>query len=134
MTVADTYVVDASSLAKLFLEDEGYEAFRTWFGETVHRGDTLLAPRLLRYEIGNVVQREYGQEPLDDRVEIVTEALRHLRFEDADLRDAFEAAGDLTFYDAAYLALARKEGAPLVTADRRVADRATEIGLEVERR
>lgn len=134
MTVAGTFVVDASSLAKLFLEDEGFQALRRWFRETVQGGGELLGPPLLRYEIGNVVQREYDDAPVEDRVEIVVEALRHVRLEDVDAGDCFEAAGELTFYDAAYLALARSRGATLVTWDRRVADRATDLGLDVERR
>lgn len=136
MTVAaaGTFVVDTSSLAKLFLEDEGYEAFRAWFGDAVRGGADLLAPELLRYEIGNVVQREYGEATVEDRVEIIVEALRHLRPEDADVGACFEAAGDLTFYDAAYLALARDRGATLVTWDRRLAERGAELGLDVERR
>lgn len=132
MTLSD-YIADASSLAKLFLEDEGYPALRTWFKQAVRGGGTIWAPELVRYEIGNVVQREYAMEPVEVRAEIVDDVLAHLRIEPADVMATFEAVGELTYYDAAYLALALENDAVLVSRDTKLLAQADALGVETKR-
>lgn len=127
------YVADASSLAKLFLEDEGHQALRTWFKQAVRGDGTIWAPELVRCEIGNVVQREYTMEPVEVRAEIVADVLAHLRIEPADVEATFEAVGDLTYYDAAYLALAVEKDAALVSWDTKLLARAEGLGVETKR-
>lgn len=124
-------VVDASALGKAFLEEPSHAAYRSWEQEIRDEGLDPGGPHLLFYELGNLVQREYGSDPPDHRARIVDEALRGIQLETPSTTGIAEAAAPVTFYDAAYLALAREHDAPLVTYDDVLAEAAEERGVEV---
>jgi predicted nucleic acid-binding protein len=113
-------VVDASAVAAmLFDEPEG----ATIRAHT--RGETLLAPELLDYELANVClkrMRRYG----DGAATLaLLEGLQHVRIDRIRVpaRPVAELAArtNLSAYDAAYLWLAMARGVELVTLDRRLA-------------
>lgn len=127
MAATDAFVVDASAFAKVFLEQPGSHAFREWRRKALLRGLPLLAPTLLPYELGNVLLREFkGERRKWDPA--LTEILLGVSLELPSFARVFLAAEGLTFYDAAYLALAQERGATLVSYDRDLLARAAKAG------
>jgi predicted nucleic acid-binding protein len=118
-----TLVVDASVAAKWVLpEDSAERASRLR-----ERDDDLIAPSLIVSEIGNAIWKRVawgeighrdGAAALDAAVNILT---RLIPLEEL-AQDAFAIAVQLKhpIYDCFYLALAAREGAQLVTADKRL--------------
>jgi predicted nucleic acid-binding protein len=114
-------VVDASALsAVIFGEPAAAEVVEQL------RGSTLAAPSLVVYEIGNTCWKKCRRHPasapaLRKALESLPELeLQLLDVEPLEVLELAEAR-DLTFYDAAYLWLADRLGAKLVTLDRRLA-------------
>ena len=110
-------VIDASALAAvLFGEPTGPEiAKRT-------QDALLVAPTLLRYEIGSVGLKKMRRHP--DRRDALIQALHvydQLEIQDVEIPTLapveLAERENLTVYDAAYLWLARSLGAELVTLD-----------------
>jgi predicted nucleic acid-binding protein len=129
--MAARIVVDSSVLIKWFKtrdEDLLAEA-RALLDEVETRPLDVHVPALLLYEIGNILLLKSGMKPA-----ALDEALRSLEalpFSVAPpatplLRRAARLGRqlDLTFYDASFLALAIELDCPLITADRRLFERA----------
>ena len=122
------YVLDASLAAAWFLPDEASDAADRLLGDAL--ADAPVVPSLFRHELRNLllVAERRGRLAAAD----VDEALIRL----AALPIAVRDGGDdrqvvnlarkyaLTAYDAAYLELALREGAPLATLDKRLAEAA----------
>ena len=113
------FVVDASAWPLLVLDQAHAEAFRAWRKAALLRHDRLLAPTLMPYEVGNVLLRELDRP--GERDPALAAILFSVDLQQPDLSVAFAAADGLSFYDAAYLALAKTTRAALVTYDRRLA-------------
>lgn len=113
------FVLDASALAKLFLEEEGYREMRSWFRERIQEGDDLFAPHLASYELGRIIQRTHGDLDPDEQAQLLSTITDQLAFGWPPDVASFQAGGEhgLTFYDASYLALASDGEHTLVTAD-----------------
>lgn len=118
-------VGDANVALKWFhaAGEEEVEAARMLLIGQRERTVRLSVLDLTHYEVGNALQR--GRPGLDaERVADVLDALRELcpaiTPTSPELRDATSLAEQhhLTFYDAAYAAVARRRGAVLVTLDR----------------
>ena len=106
-------VVDANVLV-VALADDGPD------GERVRvrlRGEHLAAPELIDLEVLSVLRRSERAGALNTRRAAL--AVRDLR--DLPLDRAPHLRGNVTAYDAAYVALAETMGVPLLTADRRLA-------------
>ncbi len=125
-----TIVADASVVLRWFLADEtGSAASREVLESFVHGDVRLVAPSLLDYEVLNgllLAARRSRLEP-----ETAIEAFRGFRalgIEPIEVREFGEdvlllaAETGLTVYDACYPAAAKKAGAELMTADRRLHD------------
>lgn len=100
------------------------------------RDSALHAPHLVDLEVLSVLRRQAGAGLLDKRragfalqdlMELPLTRYPHIPF----ARRVWELRGNLTPYDAAYVALAETLGCPLVTADARLA-RAPGIPCDVE--
>lgn len=115
-------VVDASVLAPALADDadDGRDA------RARLRGERLLAPELIDLEVVSVVRKalQAGSLPaaraadaLADLTELDLDRVGHQPL----LGRIWELRGNLTPYDAAYVALAELVGATLVTADARLA-------------
>jgi predicted nucleic acid-binding protein len=113
-------VVDASAVAAvLFDEPEAGPVIAGASGR-------LLAPGLLRYELANVCESKLRKNPR--QVKLMLQRYQLLSGLDIEFAEPDWAAlpllarqWDLTAYDAAYLQLALKRKAPLVTLDARLA-------------
>lgn len=116
-------VLDASALIEVLLRMPAAAAVEARIGET---RAMLQAPHLLDIEVTQVLRRfvsagiideERGKAALADLV-----AYPLLRYPHAQLlQRVWELRGNLTAYDAAYVALAEALDVPLLTRDRRVA-------------
>ena len=128
-------VVDASVVVKWFLpEPDSHLAERALMS-----GEALLAPELVLAEVGNAVWRRTltGEVEMEDAGRIVDRAASAFTalVPLAEIgRAAMQAAVTLKhpIYDCFYLALAAREGAALVTADRRLRELGDRMGVRVE--
>ncbi|MDN5916991.1 MAG: type II toxin-antitoxin system VapC family toxin [Pseudonocardia sp.] len=116
-----TVVVDASAVVGVLQAGEPAE----WLATTLHRR-SLVAPRLMPFEAGNVLRRLH----LSGHLDASAATLAHDELTNASIRlwphrplaaRAWELRDTLSYYDAAYIALAELLEAPLVTLDRRLA-------------
>jgi predicted nucleic acid-binding protein len=132
-TSAGAWVVDASVAAKWFLpvarEPEGGLA-REAIGRLTMRTTTLGF-----FEVGNVLTVHPGLDPrmitaaLSLMREICGEPLE-LRSEDHAVTAELAQAHGLTFYDASYVAIARRMGRGVLSADRDLVDPGLAMTLE----
>ncbi len=131
------YVLDASALCKLFLDEPGASAFQSWYRERKRERCRFVAPGLLPYELANVIHREQGDKSVANDPQymsaIVTDAIQGVELDEQAWRSKWDWAPRLTAYDAAYAALAERRGATLVTYDEKLASQAADrlpvIGL-----
>jgi predicted nucleic acid-binding protein len=125
-------VLDASVAAKCFVEESGSDVARR---AVVDRLDWI-APDLIFLEIASVATKavrrgsislETARRAVSSLRELVTEAVPSTELCD----QAFELAHAHGFsaYDAAYLALAKRETCRLLTADAKLVERAHRSGL-----
>ncbi len=125
--MADEIVLDASVAIRILLEDQpGHVEARDAYGAALERGQKVLAPALYQYEVGNVLARTQGKAErrgamLDAAHAIVD--VEHLAPDAFHRALAVATEGKLTFYDAAYLALAEQRDALLWTEDKEILKR-----------
>ena len=118
-------IVDASVACKWYLLEEG----RLPAMALLTRGESLLAPDLIFAEVGNVLwkhcqQNQLTQAQLEQIANHLSGAIEHAVSCRELFIDAVELAARLKhpIYDCYYLALARRESLPFITADRRLLD------------
>jgi predicted nucleic acid-binding protein len=118
-------VVDNSALLPLFLFDEADDYSRLILGQSA-AGESLIAPSLCLLEFGNCIVKAVRQGRLSEAEAAIAHrefALLPVNFRDAapassiPLIHALAQRQSLSFYDAAYLALAINEEAKLATLD-----------------
>lgn len=115
-------VLDASAAVAL-LADAGPAG--TWVADIV-RGQSLFAPELMPFEVSNILRRQVLAGLLDASSATLAHAdllaLPVDLYPYAGLGDrVWQLRGNLTSYDASYVALAEILGATLVTLDNRLA-------------
>ncbi len=124
-------VIDASIVVRWYIADDPLHADAMG----VRRSVDAIAPTLIQAETANALWRYVRQGLL--RIEDACESVAVLPdiltlTEDRHLIGAAQRASalkDHPIYDCLYLALAQREAAELVTADRRLAHLAQEIGV-----
>ncbi|HEY7742701.1 MAG TPA: type II toxin-antitoxin system VapC family toxin [Burkholderiales bacterium] len=114
-------VVDASAVAAVLFDEP--EAAPVIAGAS----GPLLAPPLLRYELANVCETKLRKNPRQAKLTLQRYQLLSgldIEFAEPDwgTLPLLARQWDLTAFDAAYLQLALKRKAPLVTLDARLAD------------
>jgi predicted nucleic acid-binding protein len=113
-------VVDASALAALLFDEPGAKAV----ADRLEDGN-LVAPALLSFEIASVCLKKLRSSPQQREALLAAFALyarMPIEIIEVDHSDALQLAEafGLSSYDAAYLWLAQKLAAELVTLDRRL--------------
>jgi predicted nucleic acid-binding protein len=120
---AQVFVIDASVAVKWYvseeLRDKALRLREDFLSEIVD----LEAPSLILYEVGNAIRHHPGA--TEHECASAVRELRNLGITIHDLDDAAVGAAanlafeeKLTFYDAAYLSLAKTIEATLITADK----------------
>jgi len=115
-------VRDASvALRAVYPNEEGHEDVIARLGEVVPAGIEPVAPDVFPYEVGISIRRGSGTGA--ERVTLMLDALQLVRL----IRPSIEALGraqassaKLTFYDAAYVALAEDLGTIVWTEDQAI--------------
>jgi len=130
------YVLDASIVGAAYLAETETESATEAIGRIEREGMEVHAPDLLLYEVANALLKRSRRGELSSADALT--GLRKAATLPIDLHTPQEfvapsltlaAAYDLTAYDAAYLAVGIMLGAPLVTLDSRLKDRAEAAGL-----
>ncbi|MEE4173858.1 MAG: type II toxin-antitoxin system VapC family toxin [Xanthomonadales bacterium] len=126
------YVVDASVLIKTIVEETG-----TVEAVTLLREHAIVAPDLVFPECANVLWKKVRRaEFTREEAEVASQILQRIDMELVPSRALINAVVDLSLqldhpaYDCTYLALARAEGSPLVTADQRLVKKLANAGDE----
>ncbi len=124
------YVVDASVLIKTVVEESG-----TTEALNLLREHAILAPDLVLPECANVLWKKVRLgEFTREEAEVASQILKRVDIELVPSRSMIDAVVELAVcldhpaYDCTYLALARTERAPLVTADQRLVRKLGEAG------
>jgi predicted nucleic acid-binding protein len=113
-------VIDASALSALAFSEPDARSIADLL-----EGQTLVAPALILYEVGNACWKKCRREPvLAANLRQAFADILHLEIELFEIEPVqvlvmAENCG-ITFYDAAYLWLANRLKAPLVTLDHRL--------------
>jgi len=125
--------LDSSAIAVILRRLRGKAA------EIIRGGATL---DLAGYELGNVVWKECvlkGSTTLEEavkRAEDVAKILEIMRIESVEYTENFvevmkiSARLKITFYDASYLHIAKKNDFTLITSDKELEEKANEINVE----
>ena len=127
-----TFIVDASVAIKWFIPEKGsIEAIKLLSNKY-----RLLAPDIIRPEVGNILWKLYSRKLLsgDEAVKIIENFLSltiEICSSDSLLMSALEIAiaTGRTVYDSLYLALAVEQNAAMITADQRFANALKNTGL-----
>ena len=128
-------VVDASVAATWLMSDEQSEFADATREKVMQSG--AMAPTLFWYEVRNMLvinerKRRLTSQQIDEALAaLATLPLRRILTSDESLVLALARRHRPTFYDAAYLALAIDEGAPLATLDTQLATAARQEGVEL---
>lgn len=120
------HVIDASALAKSFLNEPMSAEFRAWLTEAIEAGADVRAPPVAVAEIGRTIQKTHPSASTAQAKELHAAVFMGVRIHDLDPRglDAWEYAGNLTYHCAKYVQMAAGLDATLVTADSRQRDAA----------
>lgn len=125
--MSDVLVLDASAALRVVLPHEaGHAEAAQAAARAVASGWTLAAPDLFLYEVGQVMARQRGSPAERARGLHLTYELVEMRRPSIQaLQRALAVAGEgkLSFYDAAYLALAEEADGLLWTEDRELLKR-----------
>jgi predicted nucleic acid-binding protein len=130
-------VIDASAIVPLALSDEDRS-----YAETVLRyiakAGNCFAPPIFMDELQNVLLYAERQNRIEQQVSdrFITRVLEELPIEPGDAPDrvavmALARRTGLSFYDATYLALARRMNAPIATLDKKLSKAAAQEGVSV---
>jgi predicted nucleic acid-binding protein len=94
----------------------------------------IIIPPLLYYEVGNILLFGRSRPPVEQVIEVLTGLysipleVAPLSLVSADITLRLASLRGLTYYDATYVALAEMRDCALITADRRLAERALPTG------
>lgn len=130
-----TFVLDASAAASLIFADE---ADPMPLVERFAAGETALVTTLFGWELANLIVTALRRGRIDTRAaqaQLGRLALlpieQHAAGPSSHGLIRLALSHSLSAYDAGYLELARAEGVPLATRDRRLADAAHRCGVEL---
>jgi predicted nucleic acid-binding protein len=124
---AQVFVIDASVAVKWYVKEELRDKAIRIREDFLSEAIDLEAPSLILYEVGNAIRHHPGA--TEHECAAAVKELKNLgvairELDDATLSAAAKLAFEekLTFYDAAYLSLAKTNEGTLVTADKMLHD------------
>lgn len=118
------FVLDASALAKVVLDEPHAVELQDWLQARITEGARFLAPSVLPYELSYALWRRVPPNAVDEpdwTRDIVRDILVGVTLDHDAWARIDPYRGRLSAYDAAYVALAVAQGASLVTYDKRQA-------------
>lgn len=123
-------VVDSSVWSAVWLREPGWEGWQA----ALASAPTLRAAPFFRFEVANVLWKRRAVVPAAERDRLVAALFAVPVSDDFDGEDAratleLACQSGMTFYDMAFVALARRHGATLWTLDRRQAEAARAAGV-----
>ena len=130
-------MVDASVTFKWLVPDSAEEdvpAAKALLVDHMEGRARISIPALLYYEVGNILLFGRARPPVEEALESLTDLfsipLEVVSPAPASANAALQLASlhGLSYYDATYVALAELLDCPLITADRRLAQRASATG------
>lgn len=130
-------MVDASVAFKWLIPDSAEEdvpAAKALLVEHMEGRAKIIVPSLLYYEVGNILLFGRSRPPIEEAADALTDLfaipLEVVPPAMDSARDTLQLASlhGLSYYDAAYVTLAKRFDCPLITADRRLAQRAGVTG------
>jgi len=118
-------VVDASIVAKWFLEEERRKETEVLRQDHLKKKIKLLAPALLLFELGNLLITKKTISPTEAKeglAALLKMEIGLFLFEEDDLGFWMEQSRkrNISAYDASYLALAKRLGCDFLTADKKL--------------
>lgn len=127
------FVLDASALAKSFLDEARSAEFRAWLSEAFVNGKPVHAPHIAHSELGRVIQKECPELKVAEAKELHRAVFLGIDLLPLDANDdrPWDAASGVTYYDAEYLGAAVSMGGTLVSADDKQLEAATKLGIKV---
>lgn len=131
----EQYVVDASVAIKWFADEENSEIARSLLRSAELETIRIFAPDILLYEIGNALGKgkHFGRQDIIDALEVLLDSSVEVRNLDRLLiaqSASFMERYSLTFYDAAYAALAHTLGIPLISENQKDHGKIKEIEVK----
>ena len=129
------YIVDASVAARFLLFEDLSDKAEYVLEDFMNGKIELIAPELLIYEVGNILWRAFKQGfiSLQDARERISYFLKlqlnviKLGREDYEEVLDLSIKNDVTYYDATYLAAAKKVKGTLLLADNMLYERANKV-------
>lgn len=117
-------MLDASVVVKVLWPEEDSDIVRSMLG----RGRTIVAPDLMRFEVTNVIRFTESLESKDRQPALALFNLLPISFVPSDAELVTDAlsialARNVSAYDASYVAVARRLGTSLLTADEKFVKR-----------
>ncbi|MCD6095517.1 MAG: type II toxin-antitoxin system VapC family toxin [Thermoprotei archaeon] len=129
-------VVDASVIAKWFLEEQYSDRALKLRDDYVKGLFSIVAPSLLTYEVLNALK--YSRVYSIGELEEIGKALNKYGFDLYELRGEYKLETiriamemDITIYDASYVALARRFNTVLYTADEELEEKFPELVVHI---
>ncbi len=117
-------VLDASVIAKWFLEEENSKKAIYYLDSHLKNKERICVPSLLLYELSNVfISKKFNEKDIikafkslqDCNLEVI-----HFYFDDIKRVTLLAKRTNITTYDATYLELALRFNCPFITADKKL--------------
>lgn len=115
-------VVDTSVVAKWFVEEDGREQALLLRDQLLSGEISLIAPRLLLYEMGNVLclNTKLNSKEISGALKSLDEVgleIYVMGFDEFETVAGLSREFNITFYDAVFASLAKIQNTQLITAD-----------------
>ena len=119
------FILDSSVISKLFIKEKGSINAMDMMTLGYSKNVTFIASELVRYEVGNVLWKHLRKTDIDG-VELINRFyllnLEYVPIDNDLATDVMRLAhkDDITYYDAAHVALADRYQAELITEDKKL--------------
>ncbi|MCL5985356.1 MAG: type II toxin-antitoxin system VapC family toxin [Actinobacteria bacterium] len=133
----EVYIIDSSVILKWFCtEDEGdTETAEIIYKRALAMDCHLISPELLIFELLNIFKHrtDFSESKLEEIVKDIFDIFVFTRIDYKTFVDAYSIARKIedSIYDCIYIAMSEKYKVPLVTADKKLYEKAKSYGYDV---